>query len=100
MWPLLTNAEMRAVWGAPNGDATLDTLSHDFRIGGIDHHRCGPADVPEFEQITRWYHIQDPSDLVYTEVIQAGGMDLGASLVTMQLTPNGTGSALHSSAPK
>lgn len=94
MWPLLTNPEMRAIWGAPDEGMTLSTVSSDLRIGGVDHQICGAPDAPEFEQHTRWYHLAEPSDAVYTEVIQAGGMDLGASLVTVNVAEDGTGSTL------
>jgi uncharacterized protein YndB with AHSA1/START domain len=95
LWPLLTHPDMRAKWGAPDADTTLETISSDVRIGGTDHQRCGHADAPEFEQHTRWYHLAEPSDAVYTEVIEAGGMALGASLVTMTAVSNGTGSTLN-----
>ena len=48
MWPLITNSEMRQIWGSPDDTATLTTLSSDLRVGGTDHQRCGPADAPEF----------------------------------------------------
>jgi len=37
----------------------------------------------------------EPDSAVYTEVIEAGGMALGASLVTIALTAEGTGSTLN-----
>ncbi|MEJ6640683.1 MAG: SRPBCC domain-containing protein [Octadecabacter sp.] len=95
MWPLLTTADMRAIWGAPDAGKTLDTVASDVRVGGVDHQRCGPADAPEFESHTRWYHLSEPETAVYTEVIEAGGMALGASLVTLNLTPNGSGATLN-----
>ncbi|MCF2869666.1 SRPBCC domain-containing protein [Octadecabacter sp. G9-8] len=94
LWPLLTNADMRAIWGAPDQDVTLETLSSDVRVGGTDHQRCGPADAPDFESYTRWYNLNEPTDAVYTETIEAGGMALGASLVTLQVTPNASGATL------
>lgn len=94
MWPLLTTPEMRATWGAPDDGMTMHTVSSDVRVGGVDHQRCGPQDAPDFEQHTRWYHLEEPTNAVYTEVIEAGGMSLGASLVTMHLTPNGSGATL------
>jgi len=94
MWPLLTRPEMRAQWGAPDEGMTLETIASDLRVGGTDHQRCGPADAPEFESLTRWYHLGEPDTAVYTEVIEAGGMALGASLVTLQLEPRDSGSTL------
>jgi uncharacterized protein YndB with AHSA1/START domain len=94
LWPLLTQPDVRAQWGAPEPGMTLDTVSSDVRVGGVDHQRCGPADAPEFESYTRWYHLGEPDMAVYSEVIKAGDMALGASLVTLVLTPRDTGSAL------
>ncbi len=94
MWPLITNPDMREIWGAPDNASSLTTLSSDLRVGGTDHQRCGPADAPEFEQFTRWYHLNAPDIAVYTEVIQAGGMSLGASLVTITLTAENNGSLM------
>ncbi len=93
MWPLLVSAKHREAWGAP-GDHVLETLSEDTRVGGIERARCGPSDNPEFEVETRWFHLAEPNDTVYTEQIEAGGMALGASLVTMRLTADGSGSTL------
>lgn len=95
MWPLLTDPDMRAIWGAPDEGMTLVTISSDLRVGGTDHQRCGPADAPEFETHTRWYHLEDPTRAVYTEVIEAGGMALGASLVTLAVEARGDGAALR-----
>ena len=95
LWPLLTDADMRAAWGSPDESMTLTTLSTDVRVGGTDHHRCGPEDAPEFEQHTRWYHLDEPSLATYTEVIQAGGMAVGASLVTIAVAERSTGSTVH-----
>lgn len=95
LWPLLTDPDMRANWGAPDENMEMTVLSSDLRVGGVEHQRCGPADAPEFEQYTRWYHLSEPDAAVYTEVIQAGGMALGASLVTVVVTTNDTGSTIH-----
>lgn len=94
MWALITTPEMRAIWGAPDEGMTLHTVASDLRIGGTDHQRCGPADAPEFESYTRWYNLAEPDLAVYTETIQAGGMALGTSLVTLAIDPSGTGSTV------
>jgi len=94
LWHLMTSKEGREAWGAP-GDHVLETISRDFRVGGQERHRCGPAENPEFEVTTQWYHIAEPSDAVYTEQIEAGGMALGASLVTYRLTAEGDQTKAH-----
>lgn len=91
MFTLMTASEYRELWGAPDDGQVLEMLSSDFSIGGTEHHRCGPADAPDFEVTTRWYNIDAPHTVTYTETIQAGGMTLGAALVTYTLTPEGQG---------
>ena len=85
LWSLITDVNQRAKWGSPDDGSVLETLATDFQVGGVDKQRCGPAENPEFEVQTRWYNIDAPTTVVYTEVIEAGGMALGASLVTIQL---------------
>ena len=48
-------------------------------------------EVTDFEVTTRWYNIDAPSAVTFTEQIEAGGMVLGASLVTYALEPDETG---------
>lgn len=93
LWGLLTDPKMREIWSAP-GDAVLDVVTADTRLGGVDRHRCGPEDAPEFEVETRWYNLDAPQAATFTEVIEAGGMRLGASLVTYALSESATGSDL------
>lgn len=95
MWLLLTDPKLREQWGAPGENSVLEMISSDLREGGEDHHRCGPADDPEFEVRTRWYHLNAPEMAVFTEVIEAGGARLGASLVTYQITAQGSGASVH-----
>lgn len=91
MWTLITAPEYREIWGAPEDGQMLTTTTTDFSVGGSDHGYCGPKDAPEFEVATRWYHIDEPQMVTFTETILAGGMTLGTSLVTWQLTANGSG---------
>lgn len=95
MWHLLTDAKMRAAWSGPGEGMVLSLVNADFRRHGIERHLCGTADAPEFEVETRWYHINAPTDAVFTESIQAGGQDIATSLVSYRLAPSGTGSTLY-----
>lgn len=94
MWPLLTAADKRALWGAPDDGTVMDVLTTDLRVGGVERQRCGPAEAPEFEAETRWYNLAEPTDAVCTETIEAGGMALGTSLVTYRISEDGDGSAV------
>ncbi len=91
MFTLMTASEYREIWGAPDDNQTLEMLSSDFTIGGVERHRCGPKDNPEFEVTTRWYNIDAPATVTYTEQIEAGGMTLGMGLVTYTLADTDTG---------
>jgi len=91
MFTLMTATEYREIWGAPDDNLTLETLSSDFTVGGTERHRCGPADAPDFEVTTRWYNIDTPTTVTFTEQIEAGGMTLGAALVTYTLSDTATG---------
>jgi len=94
LWHLLTDADMRAAWGCPDPDIALTPTKTDLTVGGTDVQRAGPEDTPAFEVTTRWYNLNAPTDVVFTEVIHAEGADLGASLVTYRIAEDGTGSAL------
>lgn len=91
MWMLITAPEYREIWGAPEEGQVLKTLSADFRIDQAERHRCGPAEAPDFEVTTRWYNIDAPNTVSFTETIEAGGMRLGSSLVTYTLTASDRG---------
>ena len=91
LWHLLTDPQMRSLWGAPSENMVLQVLSEDLRVGGIERHRCGPAEAPDFEVETRWYRLEAPEHAVFTETIEAGGARLGASLVTYRLAEGESG---------
>ena len=94
VWTLMTDPGKRAIWGAPDESVALTTLKADFRVGGTDRQRFGSEEEPEFEAETRWYNIAEGEAATYTEVIEAGGMALGASLVTFALSEAGSGTKL------
>ena len=94
LWHILTDAKMREAWGAPAEGMLLEVETQDFRVGGLETHRCGPAEAPEFTVDTRWYRVDAPSDAVFTETVHAGGATIAATLVTYRVTPNEAGSRL------
>lgn len=94
LWALLTDGKAREVWGGPSDDVVLVLDTEDFREGGQERHRCGPADAPEFTVDTHWYHIEAPAKACFTETVIAGGMRIGVSLVTYTLDAADTGSHL------
>ena len=94
MFNVLTQAKYRDAWNGPDADTPVETVSSDLRVGGEDLQRCGPADAPAFEVTTKWYHLAAPERVVYTETLFFGGEAACTSLVTYNLMPEGTGTAL------
>ena len=94
LFALLTEAKYRDKWSAPDADTPVETVSSDLRVGGEDRQRCGPADDPAFEVITRWYHLSEPERAVCTETLIFGGEAACTSFVTYNLMPEGKGTAL------
>lgn len=94
LWHVLTDAKMREAWGAPSEGTVLEMEKTDFRVGGLEKHRCGPAEAPEFTVDTRWYRIDGPQDAVFTETVHVGGHAIATTLVTYRVTPEDTGTRL------
>ncbi|WP_299613370.1 SRPBCC domain-containing protein [uncultured Tateyamaria sp.] len=94
LWHVLTDAKMRETWGAPEEGMVLTMEVSDFRVGGSETHRCGPADAPDFTVDTRWYRIDAPHDAAFTETVHIGGDTIATTLVTYRLSAEGTGSRL------
>ena len=91
LWHLLTDGKSREAWGAPEDTMVLPMESEDFRVGGQDRHRCGPAENPHFAVETRWYNIDAPKAVTFTETIIDGGAAMATTLVTYAVTPDGKG---------
>lgn len=94
LWEVLTDARHREQWGAPTEGTVLEVIEADTREGGLDRHRCGPAEAPEFIVDTRWYRLDAPNVAVFTETVEMGGELIFTSLVTYSLTASGSGTDL------
>jgi len=95
VYAALANAKARADWSAPTDSAILVYDEEDFRIGGRDVFRCGAKDDPRFRGVTRYLDIVDNRRIVTSEVVDEAGALLGASLVTVELEPEGSGTKLR-----
>jgi len=94
LWHLLTDGKSREAWGGP-GDGTVLTMeSEDFRVGGHERHRCGPADNPHFAVETRWYNIDAPQAATFTETIIDSDAAMATTLVTYKVSPDSAGARL------
>ena len=94
LWHLLTDAQMREAGGAPEEGMVLNVVASDFRVGGLETHRCGPADNPEFTVDTRWYRIDGPTDAAFTETVHVGGATIATTLDTYRDSPAESGAHL------
>ena len=95
LWPVLTDAEHRSKWGAPEEGMVLEVERADTREGGEERHYCGPADNPEFVVDTRWYKLAGPDLAVFTETLLVGGETIFTSLVTYAVSAAGSGAKLE-----
>jgi uncharacterized protein YndB with AHSA1/START domain len=94
LWDVLTDPKTREQWNGPDPQTRLVTDIADLRVGGMDRHRFGPADAPEFVVDTRWYDLSKPARAVFTETLIFGGTAACTSLVTYHLDATAEGTAL------
>ena len=88
LWQVLTDAKEREKWNGPDATTLLETDVADLRVGGLERHRFGPVDAPEFLVETRWYDLTIPERAVFTETLIFGGEAVSTSLVTYVLEGN------------
>jgi uncharacterized protein YndB with AHSA1/START domain len=83
----------RARWSPPSNDVLIYDKT-DFRAGGRDVFRCGPASDPKFRGET-WYHVIVPNQrVVSSETVDADGQLLAVSLNTLDIEATGEGTNL------
>lgn len=90
----LADPAQRAVWASPSDTATFFYEAADFREGGEDRFRCGSREAPQFTGRTRHALIRPEVAVVSTEVVEAGGQPLMASLITTRLEPQRGGTRI------
>lgn len=54
----------------------------DFRVGGVDQSRCGPADSIDIDVEARYLSIVENCRIVFSEVVSRFGEALSASLIS------------------
>lgn len=89
LWDILTDPISRQAWAAPSADHVLHIDKADLREDGIERHRCGPKDDPEYCVDTRWYKLAGPDVAVFTEALEFGGARVSVSLVSYDLKAAG-----------
>ena len=84
----------RLIWGAPGEGWALAEPRFDFRIGGIETSRFGPAGDPVYRNETRYADIVPDRRIVFSYTIDRGETRISASLSTVELLPDGDGTRL------
>ncbi len=79
----------RMEWGAPSDNTALIYDQAEFREGGEDVFRCGSKSNPDIHGATRYLDIVPNRRIVSTETITVEGRHVCASLVTLELNPDG-----------
>jgi uncharacterized protein YndB with AHSA1/START domain len=87
------NPQARAKWSAPSNDALVYDES-DFREGGRDVFRCGPANDLRFLGTTTYQAIVPNRHVISTETVAEGDTCLAVALNTLEFEPTGEGSHL------
>src|SRR6185437_11173412 len=90
----LANPVGRAQWGVPSEKAALVYEQADFREGGQDIFRCGPKHDPQFRGVTTYLDIVPNGRIVSTELVEANGRKLLATMSTTTLRPRGAGTTI------
>ncbi|MEQ8179855.1 MAG: SRPBCC domain-containing protein [Amphiplicatus sp.] len=88
------DAREREKWSAPSDSAAFFYEEEDFRPGGVDRFRCGSKEAPQYEGETRYLAIEENALIACSEVVQAGGARLFASLNTTRFQPCKDGTRL------
>lgn len=79
------SAEARLAWSAPEG-AQLVFDQEDFRPGGVERSRCGPAGNLIFALESRYIDIRQDRLIHWLETCRNGETLLAACLLTVEIT--------------
>ena len=82
------DVDARTRWAVPAGDEIVFAES-DFRVGGRDVIRCGPAGDLSFLIETSYHDIVPGERIVLTENVDSGAARLSVSLRTVVFEPAG-----------
>ncbi|HET9535873.1 MAG TPA: SRPBCC family protein [Mesorhizobium sp.] len=85
-------ARMR--WGVPSPSVRLVYDEADFRVGGRDLSRCGPAGNLKYRVETLYRDIVPDQRIISTEVVNEGETRLAVSQITVEFKPSAAGTRL------
>lgn len=94
MFAAYADPAVRAIWTAPSPEEAVIYADTDFRPGGTDHFRCGPAASPTFAGTTRYEVVEYAALIVCQERISEHGRPRSLSTITWRFTATGAGTVL------
>lgn len=83
------SVEARLRWSKPYPDTGLVYDAHDFRVGGKDILRCGPADDLRFHAEVHYLDIVPGKRLIFSERISETDKPMATSLITVEFHAKG-----------
>jgi len=94
LFHLLTDADARAKWGAPDADSVIEIDHADIKPGGHEVSRCGPKDEPYFDTRTDFHVVTPDSLLLGSETLSVGGEMMSVALISHEVAAKGDGARL------
>jgi uncharacterized protein YndB with AHSA1/START domain len=85
----------RSNWAAPSDTSVFVYEEKDFRVGGRDVARCGPASDPRFRVETRYVDIVPEARVVSTETIHDSATLLATNITTVEFLPEATSTRIR-----
>jgi len=82
-------------WAVPGPEFGLHYEQSEFRVGGRDVARCGATNDLKYRAEVLYLDIVDNDRIVFAETIREAGKPLCASLVSVSIATNGTGTRLN-----
>lgn len=87
-----SDPEERRAWDVPGDGWVVSEHAQDFRVGGREHSRFGPAGDPNWMSEGRYLDIVPDRRIVSAGVMHDGREGMTATLCTVEIVPDGTGS--------
>lgn len=88
------DVEARKRWSVPSPDVIMVYDRADFRVGGVDDARCGAPDDLRFRAVVHYLEITPDRRIIFAEHVTESGMPRAASLITVDLEPQGADTKL------
>lgn len=86
------DVEQRRRWHFPgDGDWTVVEMTQDFRVGGVERSRFGPASAPNLMDEGRFLDIVADERIVSTGTMHQDGVRISVTLCTVELTDDAGG---------